>query len=225
MLAFNSTLTKICDTFLRVSQSLKNSFMYDHYDALIFDMDGTLIESGKLHEFAWIEALKKYDIPVDRSLMQSLAGVPTHQTVVIILQHFGIDKNELVNQVVAAKEAFVNEHKFDFVKPTKLIETAKQYHGKKPMAVGTGATKAEAMLMLSACEILPLIDHVVGADDVRNHKPAPDTFLLGAKLMNVAAEKCIVFEDSQLGIEAAQNANMAYVNVQSELGIINEYFL
>jgi beta-phosphoglucomutase-like phosphatase (HAD superfamily) len=51
--------------------------MYDDYAALIFDMDGTLVDSGQLHEFSWRATLHKYGIPIDGPLMRSLAGVPT----------------------------------------------------------------------------------------------------------------------------------------------------
>jgi beta-phosphoglucomutase-like phosphatase (HAD superfamily) len=64
--------------------------MYDHYDALIFDMDGTLVDSGQLHEFAWSEMLSHYGIPLDRLFMRSLAGVPTKGTIEILLEKFNI---------------------------------------------------------------------------------------------------------------------------------------
>ena len=57
--------------------------MYDHYEALIFDMDGTLVDSGQLHEFAWTTTLENYGIPIDRLFMRSLAGVPTKGTIEI----------------------------------------------------------------------------------------------------------------------------------------------
>jgi len=198
--------------------------MYDQYDALIFDMDGTLIESGKLHELAWRTALDQFSIPIDARLMQSLAGVPTLSTVEILIDHYQIDLATQAYKIAAAKEQYINQHKTRHLRPTKLANVAQHYYGKKPMAVGTGANLYEAKLMLESCGIVSLFDHIVAADHVDNHKPAPDTFLLAAELMNVEPASCLVFEDSPLGIQAAKKAGMTYIDVQKELGIINVYF-
>lgn len=203
----------------------KNWDMYEKYDALILDMDGTLIDSGKLHEQAWIAALNEYGIPIDRPLMRSLAGVPTKETVERLLTHFNIDINASACAVQALKERQVEEKLFEFIKPTALAGLVKYYHGKKPMAVGTGADSESAERLLEACGLTNFIDCVVGADQVAAHKPAPDTFLKCATQLRVEPARCVVFEDSPLGIEAALSAGMSPVNVEEDLGIINDYFL
>ena len=78
--------------------------MYDQYAALIFDMDGTLVDSGQLHEFAWIEMLNKYGIPIDRALMRSLAGVPTKGTIEILLEKFNLKVNASLDEMNDFKE-------------------------------------------------------------------------------------------------------------------------
>lgn len=198
--------------------------MYNQYDALIFDMDGTLIDSGKLHEHAWTYALNKFDIPVDRPFMQSLAGVPTLQTIEIVIEKFAITINKPLTDILQAKEQWVAEHNLGYVKATSLADVAREYHGTKPMAVGTGANQKEAEEMLEACGIRSYFDHVVTSDHVKEYKPSPETFLLCASKLEVTPESCIVFEDSPLGIEAAERAGMASVNVQTQLNIINDYF-
>src|SRR5690606_22460230 len=117
--------------------------MYDHYDALIFDMDGTLVDSGQLHEFAWTETLNRYGIPIDRSLMRSLAGVPTKGTIEILLQKFNIKVNVSLDEMNDFKERVVHDNMQQYVKPTALLDVAQRYHGIKPMAVGTGAYTQE----------------------------------------------------------------------------------
>jgi len=199
--------------------------MYDHYDALIFDMDGTLVDSGQLHEFAWSEMLKKYDIPIDRPLMRSLAGVPTKGTIEILLEKFSLSVSASLDEMNDFKEALVHESMHKFVKPTALIDVAKKYHGVKPMAIGTGAYTQEATTILGLCGLDKYIDAIVGADQVKNPKPAPDTFLRCAELLGVAAEKCVVFEDSKLGLQAAASAGMAGIDVLLVHAIENDYFL
>lgn len=199
--------------------------MYDGFAALILDMDGTLVDSGQLHEMAWIETLNHYSIPIDRALMRSLAGVPTLGTVELLLERFNIRTTTPAAEIHHFKERFVRENLDAQVKPTALIEIVKRYHGIKPMAVGTGAQTAEALHILEICGLDKYLNTVVGADQVTNPKPAPDTFLLCAELLGVPPEHCVVFEDAKLGMEAATRAGMTVVDVQAELQIHNDYFL
>jgi beta-phosphoglucomutase family hydrolase len=199
--------------------------MYDHYDGLIFDMDGTLVDSGKLHEKAWTATLEKYQIPIDFPLMRSLAGVPTKGTIEILLKNFDVPALAAIDEMNHFKENFVHNHMHEFVKPTALAEIARQYHGKKPMAVGTGAYTQEAKTILKLCGLDHLVTVIVGADQVKNPKPAPDTFLRCAELLNVNPLKCVVFEDSPLGLRAAADAGMAGVDVLRIHNIVNDYFL
>lgn len=199
--------------------------MYDEFDAIIFDMDGTLVDSGKLHELAWNQCLAYYGIPVDRPLMRSLAGVPTKETVELLIKKFNCTVTATLSEINEYKEAVVRENMHRYVKPTRLHDIAKQYYGDKPLAVGTGANTEEARTILEACGLADLIDFVVGADQVSNPKPAPDTFLKCAQLMAVSPEKCVVFEDSQLGLEAARRAGMTGIDVLEVFSIANDYYL
>lgn len=198
---------------------------YEQYDALILDMDGTLIDSGQLHEKAWISALEQHGIPVDRALMRSFAGVPTRKTIAKLIELFELDIDATPAEIHHFKDQQVKAHLFDYIKPTALADLVRHFHGKKPVAVGTGALTSSADLLLKACKLDGLVDHVVGADQVEAHKPAPDTFLRCAKLMGVAPNRCVVFEDAALGLEAADRAGMDKVDVDAELGIVNDYFL
>lgn len=199
--------------------------MYDNYEALIFDMDGTLVDSGQLHEFGWSETLNKYGIPIDRQLMRSLAGVPTKGTIDILLEKFNLSVEASLDEMNDFKEAWVHDNMHRFVRPTALIEVAQKYHGIKPMAIGTGAYTAEARKILQLCGLDKYISAVVGADQVKHPKPAPDTFLRCAELLKVDPKKCVVFEDSKLGLQAAASAGMAGIDVLLVHNIENDYFL
>lgn len=199
--------------------------MYDHYDALIFDMDGTLVDSGQLHEHAWTATLQKYAIPIDRLLMRSLAGVPTKGTIEILLEKFQMQVDASLDEMNDFKELWVHQNMERFVKPTALAEIAKHYHGQKPMAVGTGAYTQEAQTILKLCGLDQFVQIVVGADQVINPKPAPDTFLRCAQLLGALPENCVVFEDSKLGLQAAASAGMAGVDVLEVHRVVNDYFL
>lgn len=199
--------------------------MYDSFAALIFDMDGTLVDSGQLHEIAWIETLNQYSIPIDRALMRSLAGVPTLGTIEILLQKFQVRTAAPVAEIHRFKQKRVQDKVASLVRSTALLDIVRRYHGEKPMAVGTGAQTAEALHILELCGLDQYIQTVVGADQVANPKPAPDTFLRCAELLGTPPQDCVVFEDAKLGMQAAVSAGMTVVDVQAELQIHNDYFL
>ncbi|MEG1653562.1 MAG: HAD-IA family hydrolase, partial [Hafnia sp.] len=102
----------------------------------------------------------------------------------------------------------------DSVKPLPLIDVVLAYKGKKPMAVGTGSEHRMADALLRHLGLHNCFQAIVGADDVTRHKPEPDTFLRCAELIGVSPKDCVVFEDADFGIQAAQRANMAWVDVR-----------
>lgn len=197
----------------------------EDYEALIFDMDGTLVDSGKVHELAWVATLDKYQIPVDRGLMRSLSGMTTQRTLQKLVEQFELIVTTSIEEMSSHKQSLVSANIVKHVKPTRLKALAEKYYGKLPMSVGTGATTAEADAMLRHCGLRHLFVHVVGAESVSRPKPSPDTFLKCAELMDVKPSACIVFEDAMLGLQAAKAAGMRAVDVLAAYRIENDYFI
>ena len=179
---------------------------------LIFDLDGTISDTMPIHYIAWRNAAAKYGIDFTVELFAQLAGIPLYPTVEKLNELFGTHINPL--QMGDEKEAEYekNMHRAVPIKP--VVEIIKKYHGKLPMAVGTGGQKRLAKKSLELIGLDQYIQIIVASEDVQNFKPHPETFLRCAEMMGVEPKHCQVFEDGILGIQAAQSAGMMVVDVK-----------
>jgi beta-phosphoglucomutase family hydrolase len=185
------------------------------FAAYIFDLDGTLIDTMPLHYRAWDAAMQRAGLPhqLDEELFYSLGGVPTLKVAELIGQHYGLKLDP--HAIFEHKESLFK----DLQKDAKLIEPtvafARKMAATHPLAIASGGPRDIVKRSLELTGLAPLFKVVVSADDVVHGKPAPDMFLLAAKLMSVAPERCLVFEDAVPGMRAAEAAGMKYVHVPS----------
>lgn len=178
------------------------------YKALIFDLNGTMIDDMPFHIKAWQEKLN--------SLGANLSYEETK------LQCYG--KNEELlervfpNRFSAEEKTKLGKEKellyYDVYKPhmrlldglQKILDAAKAKGIK--MAIGSAAMMQNVNFILDHLNLHHYFDAIVSADDVNLSKPHPETFLKAAQILNIAQKDCLVFEDSPKGIEAAQKAEM-----------------
>ncbi len=179
---------------------------------LIFDMDGTLVDSTPIHYQAWLDACAPFGVSYDYDFFITLTGRPVLELSKDLIQRFDMDIEPI--ELVRIKESLVEKNLDKVVLVKAVNEVLEQYKGKLPMAVGTGASRDRAQKLLTDAGIIDLFDAIVTSDDVDNYKPHPDTFLKAAKLIDVAPEDCIVFEDGHLGIDAAITAGMQVIDVK-----------
>lgn len=180
--------------------------------ALIFDLDGTLSNSLPVHIKTWNVVGEKYGFEFDPQLIYKLTGRPTIEFAKSIIEqnHIKEDPVELVRQ---KHESFwAHAHLLEEIKEVTAL--VKYYHGKLPMAVGTGASQRSAEVQLEALSLNGYFDTIVSASDVKKHKPHPETFVTCAERLNVEPEDCHVFEDGDLGISAAKEAGMFVTDVR-----------
>ena len=164
--------------------------MYQRYAGLIFDMDGTILDTEPTHRKAWREVLGRYGMRFDEQAVVALNGSPTWRIAqaIIELNQADLDPHRLAQEKTVAVKAML----LDSVRPLPLIEVVKEWHGRRPMSVGTGSESAVAEALLAHLGLRHYFSAVVAADHVAQHKPAPDTFLLCAERMGVAPETCVV---------------------------------
>lgn len=180
--------------------------------ALIFDLDGTLSDSLPVHMATWNTLGETFGFIFEDRIVHEMTGMPTIAFAerLVTENNLSITPEELVK---LKQKAFWDS--VGLIKPVELVvEIVKKYHGKLPMAVGTGASRRSALLQLDTLGLTDYFEAIVTADDVDNHKPHPDTFLVCAEFMGVDPEHCQVFEDGILGMEAARSAGMMITDVR-----------
>jgi HAD superfamily hydrolase (TIGR01509 family) len=179
---------------------------------LIFDCDGTLTDSMPLHFIAWNMVMSRNGIEFSEDRFYSLGGMPSEKIISMLSREHGRDLNAL--QLAEEKEQGFLDHLHlleEIPMVTQVVRTSK---GKLPMAVASGGLRHIIELQLQQIGLHGWFDALVTAEDTERHKPEPDVFLEAARRLNVPPQLCRVYEDSDLGIEAARRAGMTWVDVR-----------
>ena len=187
------------------------------FGGYIFDLDGTLVDTMPLHYRAWDAAMRGAGLkcPLDEDLFYSLGGVPTRRVAELIGQHYGLKVD--VEQVFHTKERLFNEIRADARLIEPVVAFARRVAKSHPVSIASGGTSDIVHPMLKLTGLAEVFPVVVSADDVVHGKPAPDMFLLAAKRMGVEPARCLVFEDAEPGMRAAEAAGMKWVRVASRV--------
>ena len=181
----------------------------------IFDLDGTLVDTMPLHFRAWEAAMRVAGLtcPLDEDLFYSLGGVPTRRVAELIAAHYGLRIDP--DAVFHHKESLFQELQGDARLIGPVADFARRVARTHPVAIASGGPRDIVRRSLELTGLAPLFPVVVTADDVVHGKPAPDMFLLAARQMGVEPDSCLVFEDAEPGMRAAEAAGMKWVRVPS----------
>ncbi|MGA7857133.1 MAG: HAD family phosphatase [Terracidiphilus sp.] len=181
------------------------------FRAYLFDCDGTIVDSMPLHYKAWKKALAEWNCEFDEQLFYSWGGRPVVEIISALNQKNGL--NMPVDAVAKRKENLYYEQLPQLKAIPEVIEHIEAQHGRIPLAVVSGSRRNSVEGSLTTLKLLDKFQTIVSAEDYKNGKPAPDAFLLAASRLGVAPADCLVFEDTDLGIQAATAAGMASVRV------------
>ena len=185
---------------------------------LIFDCDGTLVDSMPLHWRAWETVCQRYGIEFSEKRHYAMGGIPSRKILAMLKEEQGLDfdPDEVSREKEVAYLPLMPE--VELIEP--VVAIAREHRGRIPMAVATGGRTQFIRPLLERLEIADWFSALVTSDDVANHKPAPDTFLKAAALLGIPAEECRAFEDTDLGMESIRAAGMEAVDVREIPGVL-----
>ena len=186
----------------------------EQYQGLIFDMDGTLIDTMPCHVASWKDTSEYFGFPFVPEWLHSMGGMPSIKVVSEINKRYGLCLNP--KDVSTYKQQVFSRLDCPGARIPLTCNILERYLGIKKFAVGTGSPRGNAMKLLNQAGLLDKFDAIVTASDVVNHKPNPDTFLKACDLLELEPRQCVVFEDTLLGKQAAHAGGMDCILVTSD---------
>jgi beta-phosphoglucomutase-like phosphatase (HAD superfamily) len=184
-----------------------------NFAALIFDCDGTLVDTAPAHLRAVQKALEPLHLTMEPDWYYARGGLTP--------KALWDDYESSLDGITLARESLTERYNAAFhlgldelQEITVIAEIAREWRGRVPMAVASNGRRRNVEASLSATKLLPLFDFVVTAEEVEHGKPEPDVFLEAARRMKVLPAGCIVFEDSNEGLEAARRAGMRSIDIR-----------
>ena len=181
--------------------------------ALIFDLDGVIVDSMPLHTYSWKLYLERHGIHAP-DLVEKMHGRRNDEIVAAFWGNLSPEENF---QHGAAKEALWRE----LMEPelaSYLVPGVRSFlkrYAEAPIGLGTNAEPANTAFVLGKANLSPMFKAIVDGMQVAKPKPWPDIYNRASDLLGVAPANCIVFEDSPTGVQAAKAAGMRVVGIQT----------
>ena len=179
---------------------------------LIFDLDGTLVDSMPLHYEAWREVCARIGFDFTNEFFYAHAGMSSDR---IFAEIKSIINGDFDPDALSDEKERIYESKIDkltLIEP--VFKIVRDYHSKLPMSIGTGSPSGHSWKAMKAMGLDKYFDIVIGKEVISKPKPDPETFLKCAEAMHVEPQSCQVFEDGDFGIQAAKNAGMIATDIR-----------
>lgn len=189
------------------------------FRAYLFDLDGTVADTMPLHFVCWNEALGQHGCALDEQQFYALAGIPVGETIELLNRQHGLQMP--VKELAEFKEGLFLERSTELKPVEAVLAHVLEAHGRIPLAIVSGSPRESILHSLGLLGLTDRFAVIVGAEDYAQGKPNPEPFLTAAARLGVEPGDCLVFEDADLGIQAAEAAGMKWVKVpQPALGDI-----
>lgn len=182
----------------------------------IFDLDGVIVDTAKYHYLAWKELAADLGFDFKESDNERLKGVSRMRSLEILLEVGGIEATEEGKVKMAESKNTRYVEMLQQLNKSELLEGAEDYLKKlkaEGVLISLGSASKNAPLILDKLGITHLFDAIVDGNCVSKAKPDPEVFLKGAEMLGLNPADCVVFEDSQAGIEAARNAGCGVIAI------------
>lgn len=182
---------------------------------LIFDLDGTLVDSSPIHARAFNEAFEPYGIAVDYS---RIAGLTTADAVDRVALDAGLSLSPIEREQLIAKKQAISLclMRTELHSIEGAVEFVRAAQGHFALALCTSASRVGAQAALETVGLAGQFDPLITAETVREGKPHPEPFLKAIEAHNVRAEDALVFEDAESGLAAAAAAGIEAVRIASD---------
>ncbi|KKO91465.1 MULTISPECIES: HAD family hydrolase [Sphingobacterium] len=188
------------------------NLLAESYDALLFDVDGTLADNMDAHKQSYKAAAQQYGVELDVNLIDETAGWPTVAVAEEISKRYGVDFDYQEFSTLKST-IFRDEYVFKTKPVDYVVEHLKYQKGKKHIAAVSGGTRTTLSMTLTTIGVWDDLETLVCAGDTPEGKPSPQPFLLAAAQLNISPERCLVYEDGIPGVEGAKAAGMGWVRV------------
>lgn len=195
-----------------ITRKILDDINLSQVGAFIFDCDGTLIDSMPMHNQIWQQLLKKHGLAQAFPRILELAGTPDQQIVAILNQEYDADLDAVM--ITAEKLALALQHAEQITAIDAIVDIAKQYYQKIPLAVVSGGERVIVEKSLANHQLQNLFETIICADVPVKSKPSSEIFLYAAQQLDVSPEACHVFEDGDGGIAGALQAGMTVTDVR-----------
>lgn len=182
------------------------------YKALIFDCDGTLADTLPIHFQTWSKSLQSVGVNISKDWYYQHCGTSAEEMLQILQVHFDYQFDP--KAVILERQSYYQDLISTVKEIQAVAEIARNYYGKIPLAVASGGERTVLEATLATIKLRKFFDTVVSIDDVQSGKPEPDLFLLASEKMGIDPKDCIVYEDSDSGLEAAHRAGMRSIDVR-----------
>lgn len=194
-----------------------------HKKGFIFDLDGVIVDTAKYHFLAWKKLANSIGVDFTEVQNEQLKGVSRVRSLEKILEwgNKTLSEDEFKELMDLKNQdylSYINEMDESEILPD-VTKTLNYLIGKE-QAIALGSASKNAIPILKKVNLFENFEAIVDGNDVSKAKPNPEVFLIGAKLLGMKPEDCIVFEDSVAGVQAANTANMISIGI-GEQSVLN----